>query len=348
MRFASDNSGPVHPKVMAALAEANEGWALPYGREDLTRRAADRVRDVLEAPDAAVYFTATGTSANVILLATLTQPFQTIFCTPEAHIHEDECSSPEFYTGGAKLTLVESENALMDPGALSDTIEKLKGGGVHSPQPGTVSITSVTERGTLYSLDRIREIAAVARAHGLPVHLDGARFANAVAALGCSPAEMTWKAGVDAISFGGTKNGLMGVEACVIFDPAKAWEFELRRKRGGHLFSKNRFLAAQFDAYLADDLWLDMAQSANSAAQDLARALRQVPGVSFLYDAPANMMFPRFPRAAHARLHEAGANYYLWDGPLEGPADQDVAARLVCDWSCPQENISRFVELVRG
>ena len=249
---------------------------------------------------------------------------------------------------GAALGEIDSDDALMDPDALARQIIELRANGVHSPQPGAVSITSVTERGTLYSLDHIAEIARTAHENDLSVHLDGARFANAVAALGCSPAEMSWKAGIDALSFGGTKNGLMGAEACVVFDPAKARDLELRRHRGGHNFSKNRFLAAQFDAYLENDLWLTLAHSSNGAAQDLAAGLGQIPGVSFLHDTPANMMFPRFPRAAHQRLKAAGAQYNLWDGPLDGDPDQDVAARLVCDWSCPADSITRFCALVRG
>lgn len=346
MRFASDNAGPVHPAAMAALAAANVGWARPYGDEDLTRRAADRIRELFEAPEAAVHFVATGTAANALLLSTFARPFDTIFCTAEAHIHEDECNSPEFYTGGAKLTLVESRDAKMLPEALERNIARL--GSVHGPQPGPVSITSVTERGTLYTPDDIRGISDVARANGLAVHLDGARFANACAALGATAAEMSWKAGVDAVSFGGTKNGLMGVEAAVLFDPAKAREFELRRKRGGHLFSKHRYLAAQMDAYATGGLWLDLASAANTAARDLARALREVEGVSFLFEPEANMLFPRFARAAHLRLHAAGAVYNLWDGPLEGDPGEPVAARLVCDWSTPQSHIEDFVTLVRG
>lgn len=347
MRFASDNAGPVHPKIMAALAAANDGWAMPYGNDDWTKRAADKVRDAFEAPDAAVYFVATGTAANVTLLATMTKPFQTIFCTPEAHIEVDECNAPEFYTGGAKLTLVESAAAKMVPEALSRAIEACGGKDVHHAQPGPVSLTQVTERGTLYSLHEIKELCDIAHAHDVPVHMDGARFANALAALDCTPAEMTWKAGVGAVSFGGTKNGCMGVEAAVIFDPALAWEFELRRKRGGHLFSKNRYLAAQMDAYLTDDLWLDMARAANGAGRKLASDLRQIEGVTFLQEPAANMLYVAFPRAAHRRLQEAGAHYYPM-GSLEGPDDEAVSARLVTDWSCPDENIDSFVALVRG
>ena len=347
MRFASDNSGPVHPRVMEALAKANEGWTMPYGNDDHTVAAVQAVRDVFEAPEAAVYFVATGSAANSILLATLTQPYQTIFCTPEAHIHEDECNAPEFYTGGAKLTLVESRDARMDPKALKAAIHALGDRDVHSAQPATLSITQVTERGTVYSLEQIRALTEVAGAHGLSVHIDGARFANAMVTLNISPADMTWRAGVDAVSFGGTKNGLMGVEAVVIFDPAKAWEFELRRKRGGHLFSKNRFLAAQMSAYLTGGLWLDMARAANEAGQTLARELRQVPGVSFAHEPDANMLYPAFSRAAHRRLQKAGAKYYVL-GSLDGPDDEMVPARLVTDWSCPSDHIRQFVDLVRG
>ena len=347
MRFASDNAGPVHPKIMEALAAANDGWAMPYGNEDLTRAAADRVRNVFEAPDAAVYFVATGTAANAILLATMTQPFQTIFCTPEAHIEEDECNAPEFYSGGAKLTLIDSDAAKMDPSALARVLESKDRSFVHGAQPGPVSLTQITERGTAYSLSEINELCGIAKAHDVPVHLDGARFANAIATLGCTPAEMSWKAGVDAISFGGTKNGCMGVEAAVIFDPALAWEFELRRKRGGHLFSKNRYLAAQMAAYLEGDLWLDMAEKSNAAGQKLARGLRQIPGVTLTQEPAANMLYASFPRAAHRRLQAAGAHYYPM-GALEGPEDAPVPCRLVTDWSCPDGHIEDFLTLVRG
>ena len=348
MRFASDNSGPVHPKIMASVVEANQGWAMPYGNDDVTRRAADKVRDAFEAPDAAVYFVATGTAANSLTLATLTQPFDTIFCTAEAHIHEDECNGPEFYSGGAKLTLVPSNDAKMVPDLLRSTLANHRQRDVHAPQIGPVSITQVTERGTLYSLDEIKALAEAAHDHGAKLHLDGARFANACAALGCSAADMSWKAGVDAVSFGGTKNGCIGVEAVIFFDPAHAWEFELRRKRGAHLFSKSRFLGAQMDAYMTDGLWLEMARSANAAAAELKEKLGQIPGVSFLYPAQANMLFPVLPVSAHKRLHDAGAMYYLWDGTLDAEPDAPVAARLVVDWSSESANIDRFVALVKG
>lgn len=347
MRFASDNSGPVHPKVMDALAAANEGWALPYGNDDVTRNAIEAVRTAFEAPDAAVYLVATGSATNALLLGTMTAPFQTVFCTPEAHIHEDECNAPEFYTGGAKLTLVSSQDARMDPAALDRAIAAQSGGNVHGPQPGPVSLTQVTERGTVYSLEQLGALTKVAKAHDLPVHLDGARFANALVALDASPADMTWRLGIDAVSFGGTKNGLMGVEAAVIFDPAKAWEFELRRKRGGHLFSKNRFLGAQMGAYMEDGLWLEMAKQANAAARSLVDALQDIPEAEFPHPPEANMIFLSLPRAAHRRLHDGGAVYHL-SGTLDGPDDERLSARLVADWSCPDAHIQEFVDLLRG
>ncbi|NNE79671.1 MAG: aminotransferase class V-fold PLP-dependent enzyme [Silicimonas sp.] len=345
MRFASDNSGPVHPRVMEALVAANEGWALPYGNDDWTRNAADKVREVFEAPDAAVYFTATGTSANVILLSTLTQGTQTIFCTPEAHIHVDECNAPEFYTGGAKLTLVEAEHGRMLPKALRAEIQTLREGGVHSPQPATLSLTQVTESGTVYTLSALKSLVDVAKDAGLSVHLDGARFSNALVALGVTAAEMSWKLGIDAVSFGGTKNGLMGVEAAVIFDPEKAWEFELRRKRGGHLFSKNRYLGAQFGAYLTDDLWLEMARTANRSAARLEQGLAGVAKVTHPRD--ANMIFAELSRDRHQRLNAAGAQYQVF-GSLDGVADEPLPCRLVCDWSITEAQIDRFVEIAQG
>ena len=347
MFFASDNSGPVHPRVMEALTAANTGYALGYGADALMDRVCNRIREVFEAPEAAVYLVSTGTAANSLALATLANPWDAIFCSPVAHIQEDECNAPEFYAGGAKLTLV-GDGDKMTPEALRAAIEAEETRGVHGPQRGPVSITQVTERGSVYSLDELRGLTAVAREYGLKVHLDGARFANALVALGCSPAEMTWKAGVDAVSFGGTKNGLMAVEAVVFFDPAQAWEFELRRKRGAHLFSKHRYLSAQMDAYLTDGLWLEMAKQANANCLRLAEGLRGA-GAEFLHEPQANMIFAALPRDAHQRLHAEGAMYYLQDGPLEsGDPEEKLGCRLVCDWSISAELIERFVELVKG
>lgn len=344
MFFASDNAGPALPEVMQALARSNTGYAPAYGADAQMQAVQARLRDLFEAPQAAVYLVATGTAANALALATLGQPWQTVFCSPVAHIHEDECNAPEFYSGGAKLTLV-GDGDRMSAAALEAAILKEETRGVHGPQRGPVSLTQVTERGTVYALDELRALCDVAHRHGLPVHMDGARFANALMALGCTPAEMTWKAGVDALSFGGTKNGCMGVEAVIFFDPAKAWEFELRRKRGAHLFSKHRYLSAQMLAYLDGDLWQRTAARANANCAHLTAGLR-ARGAQFLHEPAANIVFAAFPRHVHRRLHAAGASYYLWGAELDG-ADEDalLACRLVCDWSLETAQIDAFLAL---
>ncbi len=346
MHFASDNAGPVHPAVMQALTDANDGYAMGYGADAVMDSVRARIRKVFEAPEAAVYLVATGTAANALLLATMANPWDTVFCSDCAHIHEDECNAPEFYTGGARLTLVPAPDGRMSPDALARAIGDGRSRSVHSAQRGPVSVTQVTEKGTVHSLAHLQALATVARDHGLATHLDGARFANAMVALGCTPAEMTWKAGIDAVSFGGTKNGLMAVEAAVIFDPALAWQFELRRKRGGHLFSKHRYLSAQMLAYLTDDLWTDMARSANAGAARLLDGLRRVPAVEVLHDPTANMIFARWPRALHQRLRTAGAVYYVSGDPDHGDPDEPLTARLVCDWSMTEARVDRFLALL--
>lgn len=348
MFFASDNAGPAHPKVLEALVDANVGYAMGYGADAIMDRVRDKIRELFEAPEAAVYLAATGTAANSILLATMANPWETIFCSPMAHIHEDECNAPEFYSG-AKLTIVPSENAKMTPDALRRSIEGEETRGVHGPQRGPISITQVTEKGTVHSLDEIAALTAVAKDYGLKCHLDGARFANAVAALDCTAAEMTWKAGIDAVTFGGTKNGLLGVEACIMFDPEIAWEFELRRKRGGHLFSKHRYLSAQMDAYLTDDLWLEMARNANARCAQLTEGLRQIEHVTLSYEPDANMIFFQMPRVEHARVLAGGATYYVMDGDhTSGDPEALLTGRLVTDWSMTPEVIENFLNLMRG
>lgn len=350
MFFASDNTSGAAPAILKALAEANDGYAMPYGNDPAMERVRARVRDIFEAPEAAVYLVATGTAANALALAILTPPWGAVFCHRNAHVEEDECGAPEFYTGGSKLVLVEGEHAKMTPARLRHSIAFTGRGGVHNVQRGAVTITNTTENGTVYTPAEVAALCEVAKGFGLPVHMDGARFANALVAAGCTAAEMTWKAGVDVLSFGGTKNGCMGVEAVVIFDPAKAWEFELRRKRGGHLFSKHRFLSAQMDAYLADDLWLDLAMQANASARDLAKGILEVPAARLVHPTEANSVFAAWPRAGHRRAQAAGARYYLWpfNQSLEGPAEELLAARLVCSWSTTPADVDRFLSAVRG
>lgn len=340
MYFASDNSAGVAPQIMSALARANEGYARGYGADAAMARITAQIRTIFDAPEALVHLVATGTAANALSLATLCPPWAAVFCHETAHIEEDECSAPEFYMQGGKLTLVAGTHGKMTPAALRARIAE-RGQSLHNTQRGAVSLTNVTEPGTVYTAAETAALCAVAREFDLPVHLDGARFANAVVASGASPADLSWRAGVDVLSFGGTKNGLMGVEAVVIFDPAKAPqrgpEFELRRKRGGHLFSKHRYLSAQFEAALTDGLWLDLAAHANRAAARLAAGLARKPGVSQRHPVEANLMFPTWPRGTHARLLAEGAVYYDADSP------ESEGARLVTSWATSDAEIEAFL-----
>lgn len=338
MFFASDNGAPCPPQVMAALAAANDGPAMPYGNDPVTARAAALVREVLEAPEAAVYFVATGTAANALALATLCPPWGAVFCHEIAHVQQDECGAPEFFSG-AKLLTVPGDHGRMDPVALDAAIRGQGVRVVHSVQPGAVTLTNVSEAGTILTPDDTAALVRVAHAHGLPVHLDGARFANAVAATGATPAELTWKAGVDALSFGGTKGGLLGAEAVVFFDPARVWEFELRRKRGGHLSSKNRYLAAQFAGWLPDGLWLGLAARANAMAARLASGLIGLPGTGLVYPVQANIIFATLPTAMHERLKAAGARYYDMGGGK---------ARLVTSWATTEAEVDAFLATAAG
>lgn len=346
MHFASDNSGPAHPKVMQAMIDANQGYMPSYGADPIMDGVRTKIRETFEAPEAAVYLVATGTACNALLLAAMSRPWQAIFCTDVAHVEQDECGAPEFFTGGAKLSLIATTDGKMTPDALQQQIARHPRGVVHGVQPGPVSITQITESGTLYTLSEISALCDVAKAHDLPVHLDGARFANALVSLNASPADMTWRAGVDAVSFGGTKNGLPGVEAAVIFDPKLAWEFELRRKRAAHLFSKHRYLSAQMDAYLTDDLWLDMARSANANCARLVDGLRDAR-IDLAFTPGGNMIFAHLPEATHERLKDAGAMYYTSRNNASDTPGH-VTARLVCDWSLPAEDMDRFLSLLKG
>jgi len=342
MFFASDNASGVPPQVMAALVAANDGYAMPYGNDPIMDRVRALIRSTFEAPEAAVYLVATGTAANSLALAMLCPPWSAVFCHRHAHIEADECGAPEFFTGGAKLVLIDGAHGKMDAQALAATLART-GTSVHGVQQGALSITNTTEAGTVHTPAEVAALTATAG--DLPCHMDGARFANALVADGCTPAELTWKAGIDVLSFGGTKNGLLGVEAVVIFDPAKAWEFELRRKRAGHLFSKHRYLSAQMLAYLTDDLWLSLARDANRVAARMGKGIAAIPGVSLLHPVDANIVFAAFPRAAHERAQAAGAAYY----PMADLSDTEATpARLVCSWSTTEADVDAFLALIRG
>lgn len=350
MQFASDNTSGAHPTILEALASANGGYVPGYGNDPLTADVQARLREVFEAPEAAVYLVATGTAANALSLACFCPPWAGVYCHRNAHIEEDECGAPEFYTGGSKMVLVDGPHGKIAPEALAQALTFAARAGVHNVQRGMVSLTNTTEAGTVYSPDEVAELTALARTHDLPVHMDGARIANALVATGASPAQMTWKAGVDVLSFGGTKNGCMGVEAVILFDPEKAWEFELRRKRAGQLASKYRFLSAQMAGYLKDDLWMQLASAANAAAARLSEGILKLPGASLMHPTQANAVFPALPRRLHKRAFEAGATYYLWPGhqSLDGPDDEFLTARMVCSWSTTPEDVDAFLSVIGG
>jgi threonine aldolase len=349
MHFASDNTAPVAPEIMAALNDANKGYATSYGDDQIMDRVRAQIRDLFEAPNAAVYLVATGTAANALSLATQINPWQAVFCHRLSHAEVDECGAPEFFTNGAKLVVLDGENAKITPDNLCAAVNGIDATDPHVIQRGVLTITQLTERGTAYSLDEIRALTAIARDNDMPSHLDGARFANALVHLGCTPSEMTWKSGIDVVSFGGTKNGLMGVEAVILFDPDHAWEFELRRKRGAHLLSKHRYLSAQMEAYLQGNLWLELANRANDAAARLEKSLLELPDTTLEFPRHGNMVFARWPRAAHRRAQAAGAEYGPYFGQsLDGPEDELLGARMVTNWATSQRDIDGFIAALKG
>lgn len=348
MQFASDNGSGVPPEILAALAAANDGHAPGYGAEAAMEALRARLRELFEAPAAEVFLVATGTAANALAIASHCPPWGAVFCHAHAHVEEDECGAPEFYAGGAKLVPLPGAHGRIDPDALAARLAATGAVGVHNVQRGMLSLTNLTEAGTAYTPAQTAALAAAARRYGLPVHLDGARFANALVGLGCSPAELTWKAGIDVLCLGGTKNGLLGVEAVILFDPGRAWEFQLRRKRGGHLVSKHRYLSAQMAAWLADDLWLRLARQANAMAARLEAGLRALGGVELAHPRDGNILFARFSRARHLRAQAAGARYYLWpfDQSLAGEPAEPLGCRLVASWSTTEAEVDRFLEVL--
>ncbi len=346
MKFRSDNATGAAPEVMAALADANTGARFGYGKDDHCARAEAMMREVLEAPKARVYFVPTGTAANALALSVLVEPYEAIFCHAHAHIEVDEAGAPEFFTNGAKLHHVAASRGLIEVEALREAVAETGAIGVHNWQRGALSLTNLTEAGALYGAGELKALCDVAREFDLPVHLDGARFANSVAASGVSAAGMSHLAGVDVLVFGGTKNGLMGAEAVVIFDEARAWDFEMRRKRGGHLLSKGQFLGAQFEAMLEGENWLKWAANANAQMGKLYEALAVCADVEFEARPDGNMGYLWFPREVHRALMEAGAEYYLEPATqsLEGAGDEKLRARLVTSWATSDEEIAAFLK----
>ena len=339
--FCSDNVTGAAPEILAALAAANEGAAMPYGDDEWTRRAEALFRDVFEC-DLAVFPVATGTAANALALSQMTPPYGMVYVHPDSHVYSDECGAPEFYTGGAKLVPVPGADGKLDAGGLAAAIHGHWTEIVHHPQPAAVSISQASEAGTVYTSAEVEALAEVARSHGLGLHMDGARFANAVAALGCSPAEASWKAGVDMLSFGATKNGALAAEAVLVFDPARAADLAFRRKRGGHLFSKMRVLTAQLAAYLSDDLWLRLARHANVQAARLAGGLQDVPGARLVHPADANEVFVELPEAVVEGLEADGFRFYRWPGDGGRPT-----VRLVTAFNTEPAHVDAFLASAR-
>jgi threonine aldolase len=328
MNFMSDNAAGAAPEVLAALARANDGTASSYGADDITARLTVKLSKLFEK-DVAVFPVATGTAANALSLATLTPHYGAVLCHEGAHIYEDECGAPEFYSAGAKLIPIAGAHGKLTPSSIAAALSHFQRGFVHHVQPAVISLTQATERGTSYTQAEIDAIAHLAKKEGMSLHMDGARFANALVHLKCTPAEITWKAGVDALSFGVTKNGALAAEAVVIFDPKRAADLEYRRKRGGHLFSKMRFLSAQIEAMLDDGLWLKLAGNANAMAARLAHGLTKLPGCALEHPVEANEVFARLPsRAAMEALLASGAKFYPW-----GPVTDRPLIRLVCSWA---------------
>lgn len=345
MNFRSDNEAGAHPRIIEAVSRAFSSGPTPsYGADEWTRRVEGRLRDLFDKPDLVAFPVTTGTAANSLALACCTPPWGAIFCHPQAHIAAEETNAPEFFTSGARLFRVDGPAGKIDLQKLTEALAQPVYGVVHFPQPAAVSITQATECGTVYGPEEIAAIATATHRHGLKLHMDGARFANALSFVGCSPAELTWKAGVDVLSFGATKNGAMAAEAVVFFDPGLAREFEYRRKRGGHLLSKQRLLSAQFDAYLADGLWLDNARHANAMARRLVAGLTGLKGTQLLYPVEANEIFVILPTRIHDALQSGGAKYHPW--PSDRPGER--AYRLVTAFDTDVADVDRFLSIAKA
>jgi len=336
MNFSSDNVTGACPEIAAAVAAANQGAAAAYGKDAETLDVEKQIAGVFGDTDADVFLVATGTASNALALSVLTPPYGAIYCHPEAHIQVDECGAPEFYSGGAKLVLLPDRGGKISAADLADALDGEEGD-VHHVKPAAVSITQTAETGAVYTIDEVSAISKVAHDNGLKVHMDGARFANAVAALGCSPADITNKAGVDVLSFGASKNGAFAAEAIVLFDKGHGEDFAYRRKRAGHLFSKMRFLAVQFEAYLEDDLWLTMARHSNACSKILAEGLPTIDGITLKYPVDANMIFAELPNNIIEGLRGDGFRFYDW------PGEARSTIRLVCAFNTAEKDVEAFV-----
>jgi threonine aldolase len=330
--FASDNTAGICPEAWAALSAANADYVSSYGADPWTQRACDLIRRVFEKPDAEIFFVFNGTAANSLSLASLCQSYHSVICHEFAHVATDECGAPEFFSNGTKLLLAAGANGKIGP----DEVERLvlKRSDIHYPKPRALSLTQTTECGSVYTLAEITALCASAARHGLAVHMDGSRFANALAALqshsAVTPADATWRAGVDVLCFGGTKNGMATSEAVVFFNPALAREFDYRCKQAGQLSSKMRFLSAQWIGLLEGDVWLRNAAHANAMARRLGIALVATPEVSLLREPEANAVFAAMPAEIAAGLKGKGWQFYAFIGG---------GYRFMCSWATQPADI---------
>jgi threonine aldolase len=336
MDFRSDNTSGAAPQVLAALAAAGAGSRSSYGEDAQTRRVEARLQEIFDT-DLSAFFVATGTAANALGLSLLAPPWGLIYCHEDAHVAADECGAPEFYTGGAKLAPLPGVNGRISAAQLRALLPGSLGV-VHQAQPAAVSLSQATEAGTVYRPEDIAAIAEIAHSHGLRMHMDGARFANAVAFLNVAPADLSWRAGIDVLSFGASKNGALAAEAVIVFDRSLGAGCGYRRKRGGHLLSKMRFLSAQLEAYLADDLWLGLARHANDMAARLAAGLSAVPGIRLCHPVEANEVFVEVPEALIRALLAQGFQFYRW------PGEQDTRLRLVTAFSTQPADVDALLD----
>lgn len=344
MYFASDNTAAIAPDILKAIAAVNDGFVLGYGNDSVTQDTQKRLSEFFER-DVAMFLVPTGTAANSLALAHVTPPWTGVLCHDNAHINTDECGAPEFFGHGIKLIGLPGDHGKLQLETITAAIERYSGRSPHQVNAASISITQATEAGTIYRVDEIAAIAKAAHAAGIKVHMDGARFVNAVARLNASPADVTWKAGVDVLSFGATKGGALAAEAVVFFDPKLAAMMPERRKRSGHLFSKHRFLAAQFDAFLANDYGLKLARHANDMA-DLLAAKLGAAGISILWPVEANLVFAAMPKALDAKLRAAGAAYYVRRS--DGLPEDQVLVRMVTSFATRKEEVEQFTALIGG
>jgi threonine aldolase len=346
MNFASDNTAGIAPEILDALVAGSDGFALGYGDDDVTRAVERRIAEIFER-EAAVFLVPTGTAANALALAHVSPPWGAVFAHSEAHILTDECGAPEFFGGGLKLVGMPGEGCKVAPETLAATVLQYQGHAPHQVVPAAFSFAQASEAGTIYRPDEIAALGKIAHANGMKVHMDGARFANALVRLNASPAEATWKAGVDVLSLGATKGGALAAEAVVFFDRTAARNMAERRKRAGHLLSKHRLLALQMQAFLANDCWLRLARHANAMADRLAAGLAAA-GHPPVWPVQANLVFIVLSKAVDARLRAAGARYYARRSeslPAGRVGPDQMLIRLVTSFATGDEEIDRFLRL---